>query len=277
LNNLGSALLAEKKPQDAAPYFRKAHGLQPNLPDVLENYALALEESGQTNEAIAAYHKLTLQHPNEPGPWARIGHLYYSSKRYQQASDAFQKSLTLDEKQPDAALFLGLSQMELGKTADAISSFEKCLAQRPTDFHALASLAHAYYSQKDYGKAADYYQKALAQKADDPDALTGLGASQLAANKSEEAIATYQKLVPLRPDDPNIRFNLGTAQFNKGLYQDSAASYREAIRLKPDFAHAHYNLGMALSRLNETKAAQVEFSEAQRLDPSLKPPTANTK
>jgi cytochrome c-type biogenesis protein CcmH/NrfG len=50
--------------------------------------AHALGEAGDTNEAIAAYHKLVAKHPGQLNAWVQLGHLYYKSKRYDQAATA---------------------------------------------------------------------------------------------------------------------------------------------------------------------------------------------
>ena len=106
-------------------YLRKAQSLRPDVLEFQENYARSLEESGQTNEGIAAYHKLTSKHPDQANGWTGLGHLYYKSKKYGQAAMAFQKSLSIKQDQPEVLVALGQAQVDEGKLADAIGSSKK--------------------------------------------------------------------------------------------------------------------------------------------------------
>jgi predicted Zn-dependent protease len=74
--------MAQRKAEEAIPFFRKAHQLKPDVVDFHENYANALGETGHKDEAIAAYRTLVAKHPGQASAWAHLSHLLYLSKRH---------------------------------------------------------------------------------------------------------------------------------------------------------------------------------------------------
>ena len=66
--------------------------------------------------------------------------------------------------------------------------------------------------------------------------------------KLDEAIAEYREAIRLKPDYAEAHDNLGIALEARAKLDEAIAAYREAIRLKPDYAEAHCNLGILLVR-----------------------------
>jgi len=103
--------------------------------------------------------------------YGNLGDLFYVEKDYRSANFYNEKSLLIHQKINDSSsiiicnLNMGLCNLELGKTADAIAKFDFVnnynIRHDIKDIRlmALKGLAKAYYNLKNFEKAYNYYEK----------------------------------------------------------------------------------------------------------------------
>jgi tetratricopeptide (TPR) repeat protein len=162
---------------------------------------------------------------------------------------------------------LGITLLNKGQTAEAISHFQEAIRLKPNyaEIHGNLGLALLKNGQTD--EAMDQFQEAVRLKSDDANAHYDLGGALFDKGQTDEAISQYQEAIRLKPDYADAHYNLGLALLNKGQTDEAISQYQEAIRLKPDSALAHYNLGLALDKKNQFDEAMSQFKEAIRLKP----------
>jgi len=162
---------------------------------------------------------------------------------------------------------LGITLLNKGQTAEAISHFQEAIRLKPNyaEIHGNLGLALLKNGQTD--EAMDQFQEAVRLKSDDANAHYDLGGALFDKGQTDEAISQYQEAIRLKPDYADAHYNLGLALLNKGQTDEAIIQFQEAIRLKPDSALAHYNLGLALDKKNQIDEAMSQFKEAIRLKP----------
>ncbi|HVS34793.1 MAG TPA: tetratricopeptide repeat protein [Gemmataceae bacterium] len=121
---LGRALTGLDKPEDALAAFRKALALAPD--DEQANYYLGLAlVQDHAAEALEYLTKAAAKSPDDPDVQFFLGSAYYKRERYEEAIDAFRKTLAL---QPDRALghvFLGMALMNDGRFKDGLAELQR--------------------------------------------------------------------------------------------------------------------------------------------------------
>jgi tetratricopeptide (TPR) repeat protein len=70
LGNLGAALLSENKSGGSAAVSAQGSFATPGFAGCARELRCSPRSTGQTQEALAAYHQLTSKHPEQPAPWA---------------------------------------------------------------------------------------------------------------------------------------------------------------------------------------------------------------
>jgi Tfp pilus assembly protein PilF len=169
-NNLGLAYLVRGRAAQALEHINRALLLKPDYTDARNNQARVLIELGRYDEAIEAAQKTTddLTFPNPEKPFFNIGLAYFKSDRFEQAKQAFQKSLEFQR--------------------------DNCLAHN--------FLGRSYYELKDYALAAKQLDRAIgfcqSSQIDEPHYYSGLSYFQL--GQQQRAEARLQETIKLYPN-----------------------------------------------------------------------------
>lgn len=80
---------------------------------------------------ILALEKETSRNPGNADAWARLGHLYFDSDQYQNAIDAYTKSLKIKPNSADLWTDLGVMYRRNGNPEEAVRSFDRAVEIDP--------------------------------------------------------------------------------------------------------------------------------------------------
>jgi len=80
------------------------------------------------SETLAVLEQATKTTPDNVQAWTQLGHLNSDLDRYEEAIEAYQKSLALDPDRPDVWTDLGVMYRRSGKPKKAIESFDRALS-----------------------------------------------------------------------------------------------------------------------------------------------------
>ncbi len=212
---------------------RDFSGYRPSESKWRYDRALALANSGKTEEAIREYRSALLADPQDFQSRNNLGALLVSLGRFPEAVREYEEALRWEPGKAEILSNLGIARFQLGETEAALRLFAEALAIDPECVHAYNNRASAW--------------KRL--------------------GRGEEAIADYRRAASLRPDSDEARLNLGLALAGAGAYAEAAEEYREAIRLHPGAIEPRNNLGNALAALGRNGEALKEYERALAIDP----------
>ena len=108
-----SVMLAERKPDEAMEFSRKAVDLNPNEPKYKYSYAFYLNRSGKENEAIRLLEDMIVDHPDFADSWFLLGSIYEKDSTSGKAKALYEKALKTEVLEDDAkqAISQKLSEM----------------------------------------------------------------------------------------------------------------------------------------------------------------------
>src|SRR6188474_2593909 len=124
--NLGKAFYENSTTQkESVAEFKKALDLAPNSNREKLNYGLALIRAGEetTPQGVKLLEEVQAADPSIPHTWFNLG-MYYKSRDEEKAIQQFEKMITLTPNEPIAHYQLGSLYKLVGKTAQALASFE---------------------------------------------------------------------------------------------------------------------------------------------------------
>ena len=104
----------------------------------------------------------------------------------------------------------GAALAQLGRTREAVATFEKALALDPTNAQAKANLGTVYLLTRDYPRARRLMEEALALDPDVSRAHNALGVIAFETGHPDEAIDALEAAVELNPREWDTLFNLGS-------------------------------------------------------------------
>jgi serine/threonine-protein kinase len=242
---------------EAAGFYRAALAARPDTPAVLVNLGIALQAQKKLDEACDCFRQAIALDPTEAMYHTNLGLVLAGKGHVDEAIACYRKALALDPKDFKAHTGLGNALRNKGKADQAIACYRKAIELRPQYARAHNNLGAILCDiRRDYDGAIACFQKAIALDPKDAGAHTNLGIALRNKGKARrdeatacyrKAIACFQTAIALDPKDARPHYNLGGILSEVMRDHDGAVvCFRRAVELDPNFPEAHCNLGHAL-------------------------------
>ena len=207
--NLSTVLFNEDKMTDALSYAKKAYESSGSLTDnrfrsnIIYNYALLCEKTGNVDDAILKYGEVLKISPKHLKTQINLGAMY----------------MNMNPPEADAALSLFLNAYEIDKN----------------NFEVNNNLGSAYLAKEDYKNAILYFQNALKLDSKNNDVRYNLAQAFASDRQYDNSITTYKELLKTSPENYDGYIELAKVYMAKGD-NETAAKYLEFVQIKkPDF------------------------------------------
>ena len=166
-----------------------------------------------------------------------LGSIYEQQDKLDESLKMYQKSLALDNNDPEAHNNLGLVLQKQGRLQEAMLSLKKAIALKPDFIIAIYNLGNTL---KEIGNL-------------------------------EDAEINLKRCIELKPNFMEAYINLANTQSENNNFKDAERSLKKCIELKQNFIPAHYNLGNLLKKLGRLDEAMTSYNYLLKLKPSYKP------
>jgi protein O-GlcNAc transferase len=264
LYNLGTALAATGRYEEAARRFRQASVARPLDPDCHHNLGVALLFTRKYADAEAAFGQALKLRPNWPSALHNWGRAAAAQGKHQEALNAYSRLASSRFSSAEFMLDIAKSLRELKRPVEALASCDRALALKPDFAEAHNNRANALVDLKHPAEALASYDRALALKPGFPEALFGRGNALAALHRAAEALASYDRALALEPNFAEAHVGRGNAL----VRLEAVASYDRALALKPQLVAAHHGRAHALKDLDRLDEALASFATATALDPT---------
>ena len=211
-NQMGIALAAQGKNDEAAIHFAEAVRIQPHYLLALGNLGLSLVRQGKPEEGMGY----------------------------------FRAALAINPRNAKVHFNLGLALAIEGKFKEAASEFEAACQLDPGSVNFRIVLAEALAKLGKTNEAAGYFQEALKLQPNHAQAHWRYGMLLASTGKLKEALDHLRKAVRLQPSVP-IYLDLASVLTRAGQSDAAVTQYREALRLQPDSPLALTSLAWVLA------------------------------
>lgn len=127
--------------------------------------AVALEQRGQTAQAIVEYQRIVEHHPSSVPAWTNLGNALRDSSRTKEAEEAYRRALSIDRTDPDALnnlawqLFVAGTNLE---EAETLARESVRNATRDQDLY-LDTLGKILLARKNCAEAEQVFAKAVSE------------------------------------------------------------------------------------------------------------------
>jgi tetratricopeptide (TPR) repeat protein len=270
-NNLGKALLAAGRPQEALPHLEESLRINPRWATTQYNLALGLARLGRQPEALPHFQTAVQLDPAFAAARIRLGLALLEAGRAAEAFPQLAEAVRLRPDLAEAHANLGNALAKAGRDAGAVGEFAEALRLRPAEAEYHFNLALVLAAMGRGQEAMAQFEQTVQLNPAQAEARLDLGIALAQAGRVPEALPQLEEAVRLRPDLAEMHCNLGIVLAQSGRLAEAIGRYDEALRLKPDYAVAHYNLGNALVEVGRLPEARRHFAEAVRLQPGMQP------
>jgi FKBP-type peptidyl-prolyl cis-trans isomerase 2 len=166
--------------------------------DELYAKGVALQDKGETDEAISYYRKAIGQNPNHAAAYYNLG-------------VAFQGKGLVDQ---------------------AILYYEIAIGLKQTFTEAHHNLGVAFNEKAQFDEALMCFQRVLQLKPDHAGAFYNLGNTLVAKGRFEEAMASYKKAIEINPGHADAQWSLGLINLRLGNFEEGWKGYEWRWKLK---------------------------------------------
>jgi len=164
---------------------------------------------------------------------------------------------------------LGRTQYRQDHPAEAVQSFQHCLALHPRDLRAQYNLGLALERTQQPAAAIEAYRRAIeweqAGSLHDPQPYLDLGILLLAQGQKQEALTLLQEAAKRGPGNATVQQQLGICLEAVGHDEEAIHAFERAIALAPNADRPHYFLGRLLHRLGRSQESAAQFAIVSRL------------
>jgi tetratricopeptide (TPR) repeat protein len=160
--NLGDALAAQGKRDEAIPHFKQAIQLKPDYAAAYYNLGNALASQGELAEAIQYYQQALQLRPDSYEAHYNLGNALAGQGKLAEAIQHYEQALQLHPDYADAHNNLGNALAGRGRLAEAIQHYERALQLHPEDAQVHYNLGIALATQGRANEAILHFQQALA-------------------------------------------------------------------------------------------------------------------
>jgi tetratricopeptide (TPR) repeat protein len=219
------------------------------------NLGVALEQAGQTNEALAQYRASLRINPERAQAHNNVANLLAASGNKQEAVTHYREALRLNKKAPLAHLNLGTTLLEMGLFDEAMQHYAAAERLAPDDPRPPYLMGKASLQQKRSAEAVAHFRDALRLAPGDFRTLTWL--ARVLSSDPDAKARNGVEAVPLAE-----RANELTGASEAFVLDTLAMAYAEAGRFADAVRTAQQAIGIAAKAGANDDVAAVQ----QRLE-----------
>jgi Flp pilus assembly protein TadD len=201
--------------------------------------ALNLNQLDRVHEAKALLDELAGKHPRDIRPLEALGNIMRSHKRFAEAAEYYGRAISLIGKpEPKHWTFFfarGACYERLKKLPEAEADLQRSLQLNDKEPQTLNYLGYTWIDHnRNLRKGLKLIEKAVQLKPDDGYIVDSLGWAHYRLGNFPEAVKHLERAVALRPTDPTLNDHLGDAYWRVGREREARFQWDHALKLNPE-------------------------------------------
>ena len=224
---------------------------QTNSVEAWENYCrgqfyLRRFNKSDNDQAKQALETVVATDPNFASAWSHLALAHYTDARggwapseeaFERASECAERSLAIDDRQPDAYAMLGIIALHQRNYQQAVALGRKAIELGPSIADNLVLLAMTLNYCGGADEAIQLVEKAMRLSPHYPDWYLGIaGVAYCQLGRYEEAIAADEARLPRSPDNIYSDFRLAAIYQKLGRYEEARTHVAQALRKNPSLS-----------------------------------------
>jgi tetratricopeptide (TPR) repeat protein len=220
---------------------------------------------GHFDKAEAVYLALIAVNPNDKETHNRLGVVYATENRVDDAIAQFNSALPGTDSVADLVAL----HLRKGDLPAYRSQMEKEAASDPTDADIQAEVGQIYAALHAPGDAVVYFMRALDSDPNSLTALNGLGLAYLDLHAYGESEKDFIHCLRLDPENYTCENNLGATYLQMQRYADAQPVLSKAHALAPERPESLVNFGFLADVRGDWKRAISYYVQATTVGPYL--------
>jgi tetratricopeptide (TPR) repeat protein len=241
-NDLGVALTALGRLEEAIENFQQALSLKPGFPQAHGGLGNALRLKGRLEEAASQYERMLVLRPDDAGARNNLAGLLMMRGRVKEALAQYRLAIVAKPDHAETYFNLGNAFDAVGRANEAAVAYRKALAIRADFAGAHHNLGNVLQKLGQPAQAEAHYRRAIEIAPDYAHSYRNLGNVLVALSRHREAIPAYNRALAMGFADAKIYNSLGIAHNVVGQGEEAFRAFQHAVAIEPCNAEMHLNL-----------------------------------
>lgn len=265
-NNLGAALSALDRHQEAEEAFKTASQLQPGFSLAHAGLGALLLKRGRLPDALAAYDRAIAVDPADASAWFGRAYALQKANRVDEALAAYERAAQLRPGDAASHINRGILLVAHNRPDEALAVFQAALAVQPGSAQARNGMGSALFHLGRFQAARDAFLAAAAADPNWSEPRVQLAGTLFVLNQFESALAEYDRAAALGARDAVYWFGRGVVLNALERFDEALGSYDEALRLDRSNQAARFQASTTLLRAGRLRPGWQAY-EARRERP----------
>ncbi len=202
--------------------------------EVLNRFALCIEESQLYEESIKIHQAIIDEHPYNHFAWHNLGLAYAGMGLYEKAIDTYSYALAIKEDFEPSIRETGEAYYELEKYAEALEYFlQSAGLVKAHDEELYFSIGYTHFHLKNYKKAQFYFTKALKIDPSYGEVYYMLGEIERVNGHYHKALAEYLKAIQVDEENADFLEAYAMLSYQMNNYQTASDFLVRALEANP--------------------------------------------
>lgn len=259
-------LILDKDAAAALKEFQQLARDVPSNPVIRFNLGLALLANRKLEDARTAFLEAARMQRNFLEPRLALAQIAMDREQWRELQQTAADVLTINPRHPEGRYFRAAAYTGLGNYGEARKILADLLSEFPNYREAQLQMAFLDLAERRYAQA-DARLRGLYEQTKDVRALTGRVEVELAQNRQKEGLALAQAELAKNPDDARVRLLAARTALRTADYP---LAVRELIRLAerdPNWDYLYLLLGQAHQFNGDLPRAILAFQRALQITP----------
>jgi tetratricopeptide (TPR) repeat protein/TolB-like protein len=225
--------------------------------------------------AIQLIHQMIRLYGNRPEYYYRLGQIYEMDSSFDQALNAYQRSVELDVNFAQASLQLGRLFIDRARPKEAMASFNEAMraysqiGNSEGKARVLSAIGHAYLNDGELVTSLNYFQQALeideaiANKSGIASDLQSMGTNLTNSRPYfDKALRTFLEIGD-KFSAAKAYVDIGNVLLQKGKPEDATSYYKKSLAIAEEIQSKEL-LGLCYERLGQIYIYLSDFDSAEK-------------
>lgn len=217
----------------AVDILKEALMHNPENETAIHELAFCFEMDGQFEECIAYYKKFIDRHPYSYISWYNLGNAYMKLDDAENAVNAFDYSIVIEEDFGPAYFNRSMAYIELEKFDEAIDDLLETMRIESPQASTYCYIGECLEKLGKYDEAIVNYRKSIELNDAYGESYVGLGVVHDLMEKRVEALGFFKHAIELEPDNVDYFFLLADCLRKNGDSDEAIEVYQNLITLEP--------------------------------------------
>lgn len=261
--------------RSAIIHFEAAAGAVAKHSESLELYGYCLQQTKQTQRAIAVFQQLAAIVPDKAYPKYDLAVVLVETKQYSAALKVLEPLLDAGQPDPDMWSLAAEAYEATGDTPNAVSHLRQAIVLNPQNASYYTAFALLCFDHESYDVGVHMLALGLQQITDDSELYVSRGLLYAQLAQYDKAEADFKKAETIDSKQALSSYAMDLADVEKDRSDLALAKVREQLKSHPNSARHHYLLAKLLEKdatagdVQNSKEAITAAQTAVRLKPDF--------